>query len=189
MRRPPHDVGDGNSPSGRSPGEPPSRDNTPHGPSDGDRDHDGPANGGDHPTVVPTDFPGMIGWHSPTTLDLDIEDLNSALRSDALDASQHARVAALNNALEKLPAHDGPVVRGSNLPPDVLARYQPGEVITEKAFLSTTTDPAVATSPAFAGNVEFRILSSTGRDISSVSLIPEEQEILFRAGTKFYVRK
>ncbi len=186
LHGPPHDVGDGNSPGGRSPGEQPSRDNTPHGPHNGGRDHGGPANGGDHPTVVPP-----FSWDDQLALadytGSGYEDLNSALRSDALDASQHARVAALNNALEKLPAHDGPVVRGSNLPPDVLARYQPGEVITEKAFLSTTTDPAVAHSPAFAGNVEFRILSSTGRDISSVSLFPEEQEILFRAGTKFYV--
>jgi hypothetical protein len=184
--RPPHDVGGGNSPGGRPPEEPPSRDNTPHGPHDGGGDRDGPANVGDHPTVVPP-----FSWDDRLALadytGSGYEDLNSALRSDALDASQHARVAALNNALEKLPAYDGPVVRGSNLPADVLARYQPGEVITEKAFLSTTTDPAVAHSPAFAGNVEFRILSSTGRDISSVSLIPEEQEILFRAGTKFYV--
>ena len=184
--RPPYDVGDGNSSGGRPPGEPPSGDNTPHGPQDGGRDHGGPANGGDDPTVVPP-----FSWDDRLALadytGSGYQDLNSALRSDALDASQHARVAALNNALEKLPAHDGPVVRGTNLPPDVLARYQPGEVITEKAFLSTTTDPAVAHSPAFAGNVEFRILSSTGRDISSVSLFPEEQEILFRAGTKFYV--
>jgi hypothetical protein len=115
------------------------------------------------------------------------QDLNSALRSDALDASQHARVDALSNALEKLPAYEGPVIRGTNLPPEVLAQYQPGEVITEDAFLSTTTNEAVARSPTFAGNVEFRILSSTGRDISSVSMFPGEQEILFPAGTRFYV--
>jgi hypothetical protein len=89
--------------------------------------------------------------------------------------------------LEKLPAYEGPVVRGSNLPPEVLAQYRPGEFIVEKGFMSTTTNPAVAQSPAFAGNVEFRILSNTGRDISAVSLIPAEQEILFPARTKFFV--
>jgi hypothetical protein len=104
-----------------------------------------------------------------------------------VDASQQARIEALNSALEKLPAYDGPVVRGTNLPPEALARYQPDEVITEDAFLSTSTNPAVARSPSFAGNVEFRILSSTGRDISSVSMFPTEQEVLFPAGTKFYV--
>lgn len=114
-------------------------------------------------------------------------DLNSALRSDAVDASQHARIEALNTALNKLPPYNGPVVRGTNLPPEVVAQYRPGEVITENTFLSTTTNPAVAQSSAFSGNVEFRILSSTGRDVSSVSIYPHEQEILFPAGTKFYV--
>ena len=56
--RPPHDVGDGNSPGGRSPGQQPSRDDTPHGPHDGGRDRDGPANGGDHPTDSPAIFLG-----------------------------------------------------------------------------------------------------------------------------------
>lgn len=42
-------------------------------------------------------------------------DMNEALRSDALDASQSARIEALNNALGKLPAYEGPVVRGTNL--------------------------------------------------------------------------
>ena len=67
------------------------------------------------------------------------QDLNNALRSDALDASQQARIDALNRALEKLPAYEGPVVRGTNLPPEVLDGYEPGEVITEPAFMSTTT--------------------------------------------------
>jgi hypothetical protein len=114
-------------------------------------------------------------------------DLNSALRSDAVDATQHARIEALNKALEKLPPYHGPVVRGANLPPEVLAQYLPGEVVTEPAFLSTTTNPAIAQSPAFSGNVELRILSTTGRDLSSVSILPHEREILFPAGTKFYV--
>jgi hypothetical protein len=73
------------------------------------------------------------------------------------------------------------------LPPDVLARYQPDAVVTERAFLSTSVEPAVAQSTAFAGNVEFRILSKTGRDISSFSTFPTEREVLFPTGTQFYV--
>jgi hypothetical protein len=115
------------------------------------------------------------------------QDLNNALRIDALDASQQARVDALNRALEKLPAYEGPVVRGTNVPQEVLDGYKPGEVVSEPAFMSTSTNPAVAQSPTFAGNVEFRILSTTGRDISSLSLFPGEQEILFPPGAKFYV--
>ncbi|ORU99051.1 WXG100-like domain-containing protein [Mycobacterium bohemicum] len=138
--------------------------------------------------------PGAI--HGLTSHDLSVmsdytgsgyRELNSALRSDAMDASQHARVQALTAALQKFPPYHGPVIRGTNLPPEALAQYTPGEIITEDAFLSTTTNPAVARSPLFAGNVEFRIMSSTGRDISSASMFPGEQEILFPPGTKFYV--
>jgi hypothetical protein len=115
------------------------------------------------------------------------EYLNDALRTGTLDASQQARVDALNRALEKLPLHSGLVYRGTDLPPEVLAQYQPGAVVTEDAFVSTSVDPAVARSPAFAGNVEFRIVSETGRDISSLSLISHEQEVLFPSGMQFYV--
>ena len=184
--RPPHDVGTGTSPGSRPPGEQPSRDITPHGPHDGGRNHDGAAHAGDHPTVVPP-----FSWDDWLALadytGSGYEDLNQALRSDALDASQHARVAALHNALDKLPAYQGPVIRGTNLPPEVVDQYRPGEIITEDAFLSTTTNTAIARSPTFAGNVEFRILSNTGRDISSFSMFPGEQEVLFPAGTRFYI--
>lgn len=114
-------------------------------------------------------------------------EMNNALRSGEMDASQQIRIEAVKTALAKLPPYEGPVIRGTNLPPEILARYRPGEVITEDAFVSTTTNAGVARSPTFAGNVEFRILSKTGRDISSFSLFPEEREILFPPGTKFYV--
>ena len=104
-----------------------------------------------------------------------------------MDASQQARVEALNHALEKLPPHVGPVVRGTDLPPDVIAQYQPDAVVTERAFLSTSLEPGIAQSTAFSGNVEFRILSKTGRDISSFSTFPSEREVLFPAGVPFYV--
>jgi ADP-ribosyltransferase exoenzyme len=148
--------------------------------------HHGPADGSEHPSpgdpLHPNDLSALADYTG-----VGYRDLNDALRSNAVDASQHARVEAIKNALQKLPTHVGTVIRGTDLPPEVLAQYRPGEVITEKAFLSTTTDPAVARSTTFAGNVEFRILSTTGRDISFVSLFPGEREILFSAGTRFYV--
>lgn len=175
--RSPHDVDNGNSPGGHPSGHSTLHDNTPHGPYDGASDHSS-----DVPPLTWADRSALSHYTG-----LGYEDLNEALRSNALDASQHARVAALNEALEKLPAHNGPVVRGTDLEPDILARYEPGRFIREKAFLSATADPAVAQSSAFAGNVEFRIMSGTGRDISAFSLFPEEQEVLFRSGTNFYV--
>lgn len=173
-----HGQGDGGSGSGHRHGQH-AHDGGPPGPGDGDVPH-----GDDHLTdgVTKDDLSAIAHYTGPG-----YQELNGALRSDAMDASQHARVEALKNALEKLPAYQGPVIRGTNLPPEVVAQYRPGEVITEDAFLSTTTNAAVAQSPTFAGNVEFRILSSSGRDISSFSVFPEEQEILFPPGTRFYI--
>ncbi|WP_406817207.1 ADP-ribosyltransferase [Mycobacterium sp. M23085] len=191
------------------PGEP--RGGDPHPPGNGGDPHP-PADGGAHkpPDGDPKE-PNGHGAHHPDTdnssnhhlplhpLNSDdlaalahytgpgYQDLNSALREGALDASQQDRVDALHKALEKLPMYEGAVVRGTNLPADVLEQYRPGEVITEAAFTSTSTDHTVALSPTFAGNTEFRIWSTTGRDVSSVSMFPGEQEVLFPAGSKFYV--
>lgn len=169
----PHEPGDGEPPNSH-----------PHEPAP----HDGSSHGGgdDHgPTAaeLTSDDLSALADYTGTGY----EDLNDALRSNALDASQHARAEALNHALGKLPPYEGPVVRGTNLPPEVLALYRPGEYFIEKGFMSTTTDPVVAQSPAFAGNVEFRIFSSTGREISAFSILPEEQEVLFQAHTRFFV--
>ena len=168
------------------PPKPPPHGGEPDGPGDGSAVHDGRSDGGYHPTAIYALTSDDVMTLADYTGSGHAQ-LNEALRSDAMDAFQQARVDALNSALDKLPPYEGPVVRGSNLPPEVLAQYRPGEFILEKGFMSTTTNPAVAQSPAFAGNVEFRILSNTGRDISAVSLIPAEQEILFPARTKFFV--
>ena len=180
----PHEPGEGNPHGGRQ-HKPPPHDGAPKPSGHGIAHHD-LADGGHHESLndrLTSDDLSALADYTGSGY----QDLNEALRSGALDASQHARVEALNRALEKLPAYQGPVIRGTNLPPEVLAQYRPGEVITEDAFLSTTTNPAVARSQVFSGNVEFRIMSSSGRDISSVSMFPGEQEILFPAGTRFYI--
>jgi hypothetical protein len=149
-------------------------------------DHHGPvAHADDHVAARPLTSGELSALADYTGLGH--EDLNGAVRSGNVDASQQVRVEALNHALEKLPQHHGPVFRGTHLPDDELVQYQPGVVVTERAFVSTSIDPAVARFAAFAGNVEFKILSRTGRDISSVSMFPTEQEVLFPTGMQFYV--
>jgi hypothetical protein len=132
--------------------------------------------------VAPEDLSALADYTG-----LGHEELNNALRSGTMDASQQARIEALNGALDKLPPHEGPVFRGTNLPPEVLAQYQRGSIVTESGFLSTSMDLKVAQSEAFAGNVEFRIWSKTGHDISALSVIPTEHEVLFRTDVPFYV--
>lgn len=158
----------------------------PHGPADGGADSGGISDGDADPNAhMPwnsNDLAALADYTGPG-----YADLNDALRNGTVGASLAARVDALNRALEKLPPYGGPVIRGSNIPLEMLAQYQPGEVIVEHAFLSTTKNPAVAQLPTFSGNVEFQILSKSGRDIYSFSMFPAEQEVLFPPGTEFYV--
>jgi hypothetical protein len=168
MTPPPHSAVQGGAPSPYQP----------HSPA---QDHHGPVAPVPEP-LSPQELSALADYTG-----LGHEDLNDVLRGGSVDASQLARVEALNRALDKLPAHEGPVFRGTNLPPEVLGQYQPGAIVTESGFLSTSRDLTVAQSEAFAGNVEFRILSKSGRDISSLSVLPDEQEVLFRTDVPFYV--
>ncbi|BDT96263.1 hypothetical protein IFM12275_62390 [Nocardia sputorum] len=114
-------------------------------------------------------------------------DLNRALREGTMDASQKARIDAINEALAKLPDHNGVVYRGTTLPQSVIDDYKVGEVVTEKAFTSTSS----SASTAFPGNVEFTIVSKTGKDVAPYSTVEamgvKENEILFRSGTNFEI--
>lgn len=107
--------------------------------------------------------------------------LNSRLRSG--DPNKIASVAAfrdtLNDALDKLPDRPGVTRRGTNLPADVLARYQPGQVVTELGFTST--------GKPFNGNELFKIHGKHGKLVQPYSAHPSEEEVLFRSGTKFVV--
>lgn len=87
----------------------------------------------------------------------------------------------LSSALSKLPDYKGMVYRGTNLDPAQVARYVPGQTVTESAFTSSST-----TRP-FPGNTQFTIMSSSGKDISGLSSIPNEDEVLFDKGANFKV--
>ncbi|MCY1059375.1 ADP-ribosyltransferase domain-containing protein [Nannocystis sp. SCPEA4] len=134
----------------------------------------------------------------------DYEELNKALRDGTADGTPWAGYArTVNAALSKLPGVPYPVIRGANLPDDVLTEYQPGNTITEKGFLSTAA--ASDTPVAFRTGQEYYIKSKTGVHIEDLSYISHhkldpkkdkrparmdrsrESEILFRAGTRFRV--
>lgn len=107
--------------------------------------------------------------------------LNRGLRSG--DPNRIAAVAAfrdtLDGALDKLPDRPGMTRRGTSLPADVLARYQPGQVVTELGFTST--------GKPFSGDVRFEIHGKHGKLVQQYSAHPSEEEVLFRSGTKFAV--
>ena len=116
------------------------------------------------------------------------EKLNEKLRSS--DPATRARVnvsrVVLNNALAKLPDHQGTVYRGLSFTvqqhlEDFLARHKVGEVVSYSAF--TSADIA----EAYAGQVIERIQSRRGKRIADYSGTPGDDEVLFRTDSRFRV--
>jgi len=115
----------------------------------------------------------------------DYAQIDAALREldmaklERLDA--YIRVAT--SGLYQLPAYRGPVYRAATLPEEIAAKYVPGAIVREHAFVSTLANPAVR----FPGNTTFVIASVNGRDVSVFSNHPEEREVVFFTGTLFRV--
>ncbi len=117
--------------------------------------------------------------------------VNKAVREGNADIDPFAyRVERTNNALRKLPDYKGVVKRvvdSRDMPPEVLARYQQGQTVTEDAFTSASANPA---GSPFSGDVEMNIYSKTGKDVSKFAdpiMQKGEQEVLFPTGTQFDV--
>lgn len=110
--------------------------------------------------------------------------LRTGQRPDSFD---EAFSLSLRDALDRLPDRTGTTYRGADLPPDALARYRPGSVVTENMFLSTSKSREVAWGN-FEGNVQFVVRGRTGKDIERLSGFREnEQEVLFDAYSRFRV--
>ena len=89
----------------------------------------------------------------------------------------------LNDALDRLPDHPAKgLARGARLTPEGIARYVPGQIVTESQFTSAST------GRGFGGNTRFTIDSLRGKRIHWLSAHPSEGEVLFKAGTRFRVR-
>lgn len=113
-------------------------------------------------------------------------DINYALREGTVEMVEKiaARSASLSAAIRDVPIHAGTVIRRSNIDDAALARYQPGDVVIENFFSSSTSDPDKARE--FEGNVVWIIDSKQGRDIASRSRW-DEAEVLFDHFTRFEV--
>lgn len=116
------------------------------------------------------------------------EDMNPVLRNpDAnIPPDLQGRIDRVSDALANLPAHPGTTYRGTTLNADELAYYEPGEVVPERGFMSTSTNPRVA-DKNFHGNTYFIVEGRSGRDVQPYSQVPRESEILYNTGTEFEV--
>lgn len=94
------------------------------------------------------------------------------------------------SGMNKLPAAKlKTVYRGTNLPKAVLDNYTVDAVVSDKAFLSTTGDTAIAYAPMSgkASLHRFTIHHTSGKDVTALTLHPNETEILFLPGTAFKI--
>jgi hypothetical protein len=152
------------------------------------RDPAAPSAVHDPPSLTLTDA-DRAALHDYTTND-GYTTMNPFLRdssgySDADKLTIQARADNVSEGLAKLPAEPGETYRGVEYPSDVLDKYQPGQIVTERAFTSTSKDPDVA-SGTFNGNTLMVINGRNGKDIAPFSKYPEA-EILYDKGTSFKV--
>ncbi len=111
--------------------------------------------------------------------------LNPVLRSGDLDSIDSIRpyVYTLNSALEKLPKFRGMAYRGTNLPESALADYVVGKVITYQSYTSASK------GTGFGGRHLFEIMSLDGRYVGAYSHREIEEEVIFKPGSKFIVKR
>lgn len=87
----------------------------------------------------------------------------------------------IDRALEKLPDFEGQVYRGVNLRPDEVAQIAKGAIYTAPTYMSTSK-----TQP-FPKAYRMVIKTKTGKDISGLAAIKNEDEVLIRKGTQFKI--
>ncbi|MFE3028310.1 ADP-ribosyltransferase [Nocardia tengchongensis] len=113
--------------------------------------------------------------------------INRRLReSGDFSPTEQRRIGELRSALNKLKDFRGPVIRRTNIEPETLETYQPGQTVVEKSFTSATKNPD-AQFEGMDGRVEWQIDSKTGKDVSAYSDLPPEEEVLFSDGASFFV--
>jgi hypothetical protein len=115
------------------------------------------------------------------------EDLNEKLRlSDGKDISVFG--VFLEKCLEKLPDFQGRVYRGVNLNKYELRTYIKAfenDIPVKESFFISTSESQL-TSRMFGRNVQFQIISKTGKSIKEIANF-EEREVLFRYNTFFEI--
>ena len=102
---------------------------------------------------------------------------------------------ACNDALEKMPRYNGTVFSGISFDPMKLDQYikemkacmSSGTAYVNKAFMSSTT--SIDRTSIFGDNLMLVIKSKKGVDVKAISHYASEDEIVFRAGSKFKVLK
>lgn len=107
----------------------------------------------------------------------DYRALNIAMRKRSLTADDYIRlrptIGMISAGLSNLADFVGLTLRGTALPPQVIAQYIPGALIEHYDFTSTSR------VQPWPGSCLLKISGVTGRDIEAISLFPNEHEVLY----------
>ena len=116
--------------------------------------------------------------------------INSALRSGdpAAIAQLQAYIDRVQAGLDRLPDHHGTVHRGAELRPEVIDAYRRAALTGHPVVESALTSATLSSSLSSGGNTRFVIRSVHGKDLSSIGISTTEEEVLFRAGSRFQVQ-
>jgi hypothetical protein len=108
--------------------------------------------------------------------------INRSLRNDVQLNSLRNLSLIFNNGLDKLESYIGNVTRGASLSEPYLSQHAVGKTVLYKGLTSTSN------GVPFAGDYSFSIESKTGKDISLISMYPDEKEVLFKPNTRFLIK-
>lgn len=110
----------------------------------------------------------------------------SSVTNQKLRDKYDAQAAKISNALDKLPADPGTTYRGTKNRP-FLDRYQVGDTIDEKAFISSSKDRAEAEKFASWDGSLMEIKGKNGKSIEDNTKFEGQDEVVFDRGSKFKV--
>lgn len=112
-----------------------------------------------------------------------------SIRNPQMGINTAADIAAAERALDALPPFVGVTTRGTSLPRKTFDDFREGNTITTDSLWSSTTDPRVAENFGYGNGVDtvLTINGKSGRQLTDVSLIASEKEVLFKPWTKFHV--
>ncbi|WP_435068358.1 toxin glutamine deamidase domain-containing protein [Amycolatopsis thermoflava] len=133
---------------------------------------------------------GAYAVHSYTSSAV-FDQINEALRTGRSLDEVMPMVRALASGLNEMPTYQGETVRRVNVRGEAAAivagRYEPGAVVVESQFLSSSR--ADLGSAKWPGDVEMIIEGKTGRYIESLASNKAEHEVLYKPGTQLVVKE
>lgn len=149
------------------------------------------------PLCSRSEIDALRRWTSQSSeYPFDYVKINGALRllekgnvdGKPLDPVIELQILVTASAVNCAPQYEGPVVRGENTPPAILAQYSEGNNIGLRAFTSTTKGQAIAIS-IYEPHQKITINNAWGADVDSLGISewPSEKEVLIRPGTVFKV--